>query len=114
MKKFKKENTIKYQNEIKIYKVVDGELSTTFNPTLQQILEDGWEEYIEEEISIPIEEQYKQRIVDYIRLKYSINDEISLLRQRESKADEFQQYNLYVEECKLIAKQDMDYLNNDK
>lgn len=38
-----------------------------------------------------------------IRTRYTISDELGLLRQRETKPDEFQEYNTFVEECKNIA-----------
>ena len=43
----------------------------------------------------------KQSIVNEIRKKYSVNDELAILRQRAVKVAEFEEYNYYVEECKL-------------
>lgn len=40
------------------------------------------------------------RVVREIRKKYSINDELAILRQRDSKPQEFEEYNTYVEQCK--------------
>ena len=39
-----------------------------------------------------------------IRRKYSINDELAILRQRDSKPEEFAAYNAYCEQCKAEAK----------
>lgn len=50
---------------------------------------------------------YSQRIVELIREKYSINDELAILRQRDEKAEEFAAYNLFVEECKAQAKEEI-------
>lgn len=50
------------------------------------------------------EERYNKRIVQLIRIKYSLNDEIAINRQRFVKEDEFNEYNSYVESCKAIAK----------
>ena len=43
---------------------------------------------------------YEQRVVNRIREKYSIDDEIALLRQRVLKADEFEAYYNFVEKIK--------------
>ena len=43
---------------------------------------------------------YEQRVVNRIREKYSIDDEIALLRQRDSKPEEFAEYNAFVEQIK--------------
>lgn len=42
----------------------------------------------------------KQRIVAEIRKRYTISDELAILRQRETKPQEFEEYNTYVEQCK--------------
>lgn len=44
------------------------------------------------------------RIVREIRKKYTINDELAILRQRDSKPQEFEEYNNYVENCKAKIK----------
>ena len=43
---------------------------------------------------------YEQRVVYRIRLKYSVDDELAILRQRDTKPDEFIAYNDFVEEIK--------------
>ena len=43
---------------------------------------------------------YEQRIVNRIREKYSVDDELAILRQRDTKPDEFAEYNEYVEQIK--------------
>lgn len=40
----------------------------------------------------------------FVHLKYTIDDEIAILRQATSKPQEFEEYNAYVEECKSKAK----------
>lgn len=47
----------------------------------------------------------EHKIVLEIRKKYSLDDELALLRQRDSKPEEFQEYFNYVEECKAKVKQ---------
>ena len=53
----------------------------------------------EEEVLIP-EIPYKEQIVAKIRERYSINDELAILRQRDTKPSEFLTYYQYVEDCK--------------
>ena len=43
---------------------------------------------------------YEQRVVNRIREKYSIDDEIALLRQRVLKSAEFEAYYDFVEKIK--------------
>ena len=65
-------------------------------------------EYIEmtdEEIAEIAEMQieqipYNQRVVNRIRDVYSIDDELAILRQRDSKPEEFAEYNNFVEQIK--------------
>ena len=38
-----------------------------------------------------------------IRRQYSLSEELAILRQRDSKADEFTEYNTFAEECKKTA-----------
>jgi uncharacterized membrane protein affecting hemolysin expression len=43
---------------------------------------------------------YEQRIVNRIREVYSVDDELAILRQRDTKPDEFEAYNTFVERIK--------------
>lgn len=63
------------------------------------------DEPIYEEIMIYNLFTYKEYIIKKIRERYSIDDEIAILRQKDSKFAEYQEYFNYVEECKLKAKQ---------
>ena len=47
---------------------------------------------------------YSALVSHMIRRKYSINDELAILRQRDSKPTEFAEYNMYCEQCKAKAK----------
>lgn len=58
---------------------------------------------IEEEQPIP-EIPYEERVVAKIRERYSIDDELAILRQRDTKPDEFEAYNAYAESCKEEAR----------
>lgn len=50
-------------------------------------------------------DEYEDEVNKLIREKYSLNDELAILRQRDTKPDEFKAYNDYVEECKAKAKE---------
>lgn len=50
----------------------------------------------QEQIVIP----YKDRIISRIREVYSIDDEIAILRQKDTKPEEFAEYNAFVEQIK--------------
>ena len=44
---------------------------------------------------------YEQRVVNRIREKYSIDDELSIQRQRNEKPEEFAEYYAFCEQIKL-------------
>lgn len=48
---------------------------------------------------------YEQRVVDRIRQVYSVDDELAILRQRDTKPEEFVEYNEYVEQVKAEEKE---------
>lgn len=48
--------------------------------------------------------EYENKIVSLIRKKYNINQELAILRQRDTKPLEFEEYNAYVEQCKEQVK----------
>ena len=49
-------------------------------------------------------EEYENKIVELIRKKYNVNQELAILRQRDTKPEEFAEYNEYVEQCKEQVK----------
>ena len=53
-------------------------------------------EYNNSIVTIP----YEQRVVNRIREVYSIDDELAILRQRDTKPEEFAEYNAFVEKIK--------------
>lgn len=74
-----------------------------------RVYEDGiYREMTEQEIAeieankpnIP----YEHRVVARIRERYSVDDELAILRQRDSKLEEFSVYNEYVEAIKTEEK----------
>ena len=48
------------------------------------------------ELQIP----YEKRVINRVRERYSVDDELALLRQRVLKADEFEEYYSFVEKVK--------------
>ena len=50
-------------------------------------------------------EQYPILVEQYIREKYSLSDELAILRQRDTKPSEFIEYDIYAETCKTRAKE---------
>ena len=77
---------------------------TFLPPTDQQLTEAGYEiqEQAEPEPTPPT---YEQRVVARIRLRYSVDDELALLRQRDTKPDEFNEYNTFCEQIKAEEKE---------
>lgn len=50
---------------------------------------------------------YGQEVNRLIRERYSIGDELAILRQRDEKPEEFATYNAFAENCKEIARQEV-------
>lgn len=49
-------------------------------------------------------DEYENKIVALIRKKYNVNQELAILRQRDAKPLEYQEYYEYVEQCKKQVK----------
>lgn len=56
--------------------------------------------------SVPVP-TYEQRVQQSIRERYSVDEELAILRQRDTKPDEFAAYFEYAEQCKAQAKKQM-------
>jgi len=106
----------KINGEIKDYVVQNGKVLCTIkinghwvsNPSLEQFLAQGWEEYTPEPVETPqptFEEIYKQKTVELIRERYSIDDEFEVNRERNVDSEAFTEYYNYVESCKEEARQ---------
>lgn len=50
----------------------------------------------------------------FVHQKFSIDDEIAIIRQSTIKVKEFEEYNKYVEDCKEKAKYIIDIYNENK
>jgi hypothetical protein len=53
------------------------------------------------------ERLYESEIIRKIRKKYTVDQELAILRQRDTKHDEFEAYNAYVEECKAEVRREL-------
>lgn len=47
---------------------------------------------------------YANLVSKLIRERYSVDDEMAILRQKETKPEEWETYNAFCEECKAKAK----------
>lgn len=47
---------------------------------------------------------YNEEVNSMIRQRYSLSEELAIIRQRDSKPDEFEAYNEYAEYCKVEVK----------
>ena len=54
--------------------------------------------------NIPKEKLYANLVSRLIRERYSVDDEMAILRQKETKPEEWETYNTFCEECKAKAK----------
>ena len=50
---------------------------------------------------------YQNLVIKKIRAKYTLDEELAILRQRDTKPEEFAEYNAYVETCKAEVKADL-------
>ena len=115
--------TLEKDNKIIRVLVKGGKVLTTLqingswvsNPTLEQLYEDGWEEYIPPTPPAPqpYVPTYEELVVMKIHERYSIDDELAILRQRNTKPDEFEEYFNYVEQCKAEAKEEYSLLTKE-
>lgn len=82
--------------------------NTYVPPTDELLVEAGYEiKEVEIPEPVPYQPTYEERVVELIRLRYDINSELAILRQRYCKPEEFAEYNAYCEECKLQAKEEV-------
>ena len=72
---------------------------------------DEWEEVPRDSVPPYRKAEYKAKIVALIRRRYDRDDENGILRQRDTKPDEFAAYNAYVEQCKTEAAESLMAIN---
>lgn len=106
----------------KTYKIINSvglwELSTDADHILHRIDSDNytenrriividpdvWEEVAVADMPLYTQAEYKDKIVSLVREKYDLDDECAILRQRDVKPEEFEEYYAYVEQCKQTAR----------
>ena len=85
-------------------------LVTVVEPVAPQKAYDEYEDiqvyipYSEEEIEMRKAQKYESLVERYIRERYTLSAELAILRQRDEKVQEFEEYYAYAEECKARAK----------
>ena len=65
-------------------------------------------EEVDEIPNIRNEEDYGNQVNDLIRRRYSLSEELAILRQKEEKPDEYRTYFAFCEECKSKAKAEVE------
>lgn len=50
---------------------------------------------------------YETEIIRRIRKRYTVNQELAILRQRDSKPEEYAAYNAFAEACKAEVKEEL-------
>lgn len=63
--------------------------------------------YTTEQLAERKQQKYEDRVVELLRKKYSLNQELAILRQRDEKPEEYQAYSGYAEQCKATAKSEI-------
>ena len=53
------------------------------------------------------ESLYHELVEEKIRAKYAVGDELSIIRQRDRKPQEFAEYYSYCEKCKREAREEL-------
>ena len=58
--------------------------------------------------------EYSDKVDELVREKYSISQELAILRQRDEKVSEYEEYYRYAEECKVKAKEILNNRENEE
>ena len=89
-----------------IQKCHDNELPRSYAEDLYQKLLEMLPKQEPQEVEQPII-SYDELVDSKIRARYTVSQEFSILRQRDTKPDEFAEYNAYCEQCKAEAKAEL-------
>lgn len=71
----------------------------------------NWEELAVADIPAYSQDEYETKVNELIRRRYSVSQELAILRQREAKPEEFAAYNAYAEACKAEAREQLTIKN---
>lgn len=99
-------NNLEYQT----YPIVDGMVEVD-ESTLQQIGSTlqfkGTDGSVEHYTKPTFKIGYEQLVESKIRERYTLSQELAILRQRDTKQSEYQEYFNYCEQCKTEAKNEV-------
>jgi hypothetical protein len=62
---------------------------------------------VEENVVAISQVSYGELVEQLIRERYTLGAELAILRQRDTKPEEFAEYNAYAEKCKTQAKEQL-------
>jgi len=88
---------------LKVQDLGDGKSHFNYNIEIVETEENGLM-YHYEQVIIDNPVSYGGIVSALVSERYSVDNEMSILRQREVKVAEFNAYFEYVEQCKIIAK----------
>ena len=83
-------------------KKIDDEFERLKNLPIQELV--LTEEQMKAELERAKQITYENKIVALIRERYNVNQELAILRQKDAKIEEYNEYYAYVEECKAKVK----------
>lgn len=92
-----------YRNKPEQFEIYNS-YQTLINYNIVESKDEHGDKYECDQIIVNNPISYKDIVVALIRTKYTLSDEIGLLRQADKKKSEFWEYNIFVEECKRLAK----------
>ncbi|MGN1221255.1 MAG: hypothetical protein ACI4TU_09975 [Candidatus Cryptobacteroides sp.] len=85
--------------------VMTKEINTIVQMDSDEVIVEEFDSYICDELDLQDVPTYESIVDALIRTKYTISGELAIIRQRESKPEEFAAYNIFAESCKAIAKE---------
>ena len=97
-----------YEGRPMIHRVSETEIWSGV-PTADQLTAWGYTEVVEPVYTpTPYVPTYEELVVQKIRDRYTVDDELAILRQRDTKPEEFAQYNTFCEACKTAARAEVE------
>lgn len=92
-------------------KTVYRKTDTTFSTPIKRAIifkGESLEDFVEYDEVQPVINitDYNDRVNDLIRERYSLSEELAILRQRDTKPEEFATYNAFAEECKAKVREE--------
>ena len=78
----------------------------------EEEIQKHWEEVAELKRQYWLNIPYDEAVDAEIRKRYSISQEFAILRQRDEKPGEYEEYYAYCESCKAYVKEKMEEVRN--